>query len=128
MILSQVEFENELINKLTTGDSVGLERLKQHFNNAKLKSREMTGVGMYLNFDITPGSVERFKKDVQFGDLYITGSGFEYGAGVIVFINNGYLDVLECYVHGDEWPSFYQDICITYEKEPRFLAELDSAV
>ena len=47
------DLENSVLEWLLSGDDPVLVALRHQLASAKVKSREFTGVGFYLHFDIT---------------------------------------------------------------------------
>ena len=125
--MNQFEFENCVINYLAQGNSTGVKLLEQQFSNARVTSREMTGAGFFVCYLVDRSKTRPFKVDVSFGDLAISFDGLQFGAGAVVHIRSGYIEMLECYSYDEDWPEQYENVTIRYVSEERQLEELDSA-
>lgn len=126
--MNQLEFENELLAAITSGSSPGLERLKKQFDNAAVESREMTGVGFFVHYNVAKSRVAPFTKDFIFGDIDIKVDGLDFGAGVVIFIKDGYITCMECYAFGDGWPNTYENVEFSYDPFPRDLSVVEEAL
>lgn len=47
--------------------------------------------------------------------------GLQYGAGFVIFMRGGRLDILEGYSYGEPWPKEIRGFNLTYQREPREL-------
>lgn len=100
------DFEKNIMLKLLEGDDNTLQILRIQYENAIVKSREFTGTGFYTTFAI-PNSVPRleYNKAFQIGDVVGQVDGIRDGVGFVLFVENGFLNMLEGYTYGDEkWP------------------------
>ena len=99
------DFEKTVLECLLDGDDAILATLRQQLNACAHFEREFTGSGFYLKFEI-PEDVQRVKPtDFHFGDVSATSDGLEHGAGFVLFVRNGVLDMLEGYSFEEPWPA-----------------------
>src|SRR4051812_21994815 len=98
--------ETAVMQKLLDGDSPLFESLREQFRVATVKSRELTGVGFFVDFALPPG-VEPIKigePRLVFGDVEATIPGLQLGAGFVLFVEHGLLQMLEGHTYGEPWP------------------------
>mgnify|MGYP001582998696 FL=1 len=102
--------ESEVIEWLLRGDESVLAALRKQYSVASVLSRELTGKGFYLKFDI-PSNAQRFldaldaKPSFYLGDVEAQIDPLKGGAGFVLWITDGKLDILEGYTFGEEWPT-----------------------
>ena len=115
IILLKLKFtplENQVLELLLAGQDPVLTALREQMGTAKIESREFTGVGFYLNFEIPTNSkghldVLAVKQHFCFGDVraYFDVGDRRQEVGFLLWIKDGYLDNLEAYTYGfEKWP------------------------
>lgn len=115
------EFEQAVLEKLLEGDHPVLAVLRAQARAARLASREYTGAGFYLSFDVPPEAPALPKQNFHFGDVNATVDGLQHGAGFVVFVRGGRLDMLEGYSYDEPWPKEIRGFKLSYQREPREL-------
>ena len=115
------EFEAAVLEKLLAGDSPALVVLRAQAQAARLSSREYTGAGFFLSFDVPADAPTVAAKDFHFGDVDAVVDGLRHGAGFVLFVRGGRLDVLEGYSYEEPWPKEISGFKLTYQREPREL-------
>jgi hypothetical protein len=117
--------ERQLLDALLSGDDPVLLALRDQLSKSKIKSRELSGVGFFLNFSV-PDSVPRIGSGrILIGDVYFDLEGIKYGGGAILFVDDGHLSMLEAYLNGDEkWPTEPNLTRIYYDSDPRDMEAL----
>jgi hypothetical protein len=82
-------------------------KILEQYENSTIIKREFTGAGFYTYFQVNDESLS-LGNNVSFGldCVHAEINGLEYGAGFILFIENGFIDNLEGYTYGGdkEWP------------------------
>ena len=97
-----------------------LEELKEQYNGLKIVSVEDTGVGFYVDFETENNTVKALDEKVflqkfQIGDVYGNVEGIINAVGFILFVQNGFITMLEAYTNGiDSWPDD-NDIELIYD-------------
>jgi hypothetical protein len=116
------KFEGAVLEKLLAGDHPLLATLRCQAEKVRLASRKYTGAGFYCTFE-TPSDVPPLTPylDFHFGDVCANISGLKYGAGFVVFVRGGRLDLLEGYSYDEPWPEVIGDFELSYQREPRDL-------
>jgi len=115
-------FEEAVLDKLLAGDDPLLGTLRCQASVARLASREESGVGFFLAFEV-PGGAPTLPvpSDFHFGDVTASIDGLQFGAGFVLFVRGGRLDSLEGYSHDEPWPETIRAFELTYLREPRDL-------
>jgi hypothetical protein len=101
-----IDFENEVIKMILDNNIDKMDILREQYKISQVLKRKFTGCGFFSTFIINDT-----EKKLQFEELNIELSclgeieGVENGVGFILFIRDGYIDVLEGYTYGEEtWP------------------------
>lgn len=97
-----------------------LEALRAQARSARV-SRETTGVGFFVTFELPPDAPVLERVDFELGDVHAVVKGLERGAGFVLFIRDGRLSMLEGYSYDEPWPDPPGDFSLSYEREPRAL-------
>jgi hypothetical protein len=115
------DFEQAVLEKLLAGDHPVLGVLRAQAHAGQLASREYTGAGFFLSFDVPLDAPALATKDFRFGDVNAAVDGLQYGAGFVVFVRGGRLDTLEGYSYEEPWPKEIRGFTLSYQHEPRQL-------
>lgn len=105
-------FELRVLNEACARDPASEVALRQ-LKSAKFKSRDRTGHGLFVHFDVGEG-VGLVDPDGRIlrgsNQLFLQHPDLEHGADAIVWADNGILNCLETYVFGDAtWPNGDED-------------------
>jgi len=119
------DVERELLGALLSGDDPILLALRNQLSESQIASRELSGVGFFLNFSV-PASVSRIGSGrIVIGDVYFDLEGIEHGGGAILFVDDGHVSMLEAYLNGDEkWPKEPHLTRVYYNSNPRDMEAL----
>lgn len=115
--------ERFVIDMLLAGELPALRALRQQFAASRPVSRELTGVGFFTYFDV-PASTPRVAVPgrLAFGDVEASIDGLEHGAGFVLFIQDGALEMLEGYTYDEPWPVDVTSFSLRYISAPRNLS------
>jgi hypothetical protein len=117
-----IAFERAVLDKLLTGDHPVLIALRAQARKATVASREYTGAGFFCSFEVPPDApLVNGRPNFHFGDVDATMGGLQRGAGFVLFVRNGRLDLLEGYSYDEPWPREIRNFELTYQKDPRKL-------
>jgi hypothetical protein len=95
-----------LVPQLLVGDDPQLKILRVQFEQARVSSVESSGVGFFVNYDVSEQLAAAVHSDFAGGDARITIAGLEAGAGCVLFVRGGHLALLETYTcWGERWPA-----------------------
>jgi hypothetical protein len=99
------EIERQAMEYLLRGDHPWLALLRDQLRSAAVVNRDLTGVGFFTEF-IVPDAVVRISpaRRLVIADVYAAVFGLPSPAGFILFVENGALSTLECFIHDDAWP------------------------
>jgi hypothetical protein len=100
------QFEREVMEMIAKENPEFEAKIMAQYDKCRIKSREFTGHGFFTDFDITdPDDSLGCGYKVQLGDLTAEFPGVKFGAGFVLFIENGFISMLEGCVYGnDPWP------------------------
>lgn len=124
--------ESKVLEWLLDGEDPVLEVLREQYGLSKVASREYTGVGFYLYFEVksTKNAIldaSNVKKSFCFGDVdvVITSGAKHQRVGFLLWIENGYLHSLEAYTYGlEKWPVEIDEFQLRYLGNHRDLNDL----
>jgi hypothetical protein len=99
------EMEQRALEMLLAGDNAELAVLRAQLKGAAVGRREFTGVGFFTHLSV-PATLARLKGRARLvlGDLYAEVSGLKHPAGFLLFVKDGAIDLLECFIVDDHWP------------------------
>jgi hypothetical protein len=106
--------ENATISWLLAGDDPVLENLRSQFASSYVQEREFTGVGAFVTLSVPASAPKVDPPRLRIGDVALEVEGVKNGAGVVLFVNDGLLDLLEIYTYDDIWPEDAKLISINY--------------
>lgn len=103
--VKKIQLENEIVNWLINK----YPKLKNQFAKAVIIKREYSGVGFFIHFKITPKIQKLSASDFNTSPIdgpMIKSPDLEYGGQAILFIKNGFIDMLEIYSFGISFPEY----------------------
>jgi hypothetical protein len=81
--------------------------LRSHISFLRVKSRESTGVGLYVNFSYLKGENDYQPIPANYSALSSNAvlhiEGLKHGLAYEIAITNGWIDFLELVTYGEEW-------------------------
>lgn len=121
MVETLTPLEDAVIRKVLEGDHPLLAALRKQAGNARLRSREFTGAGFYTSLHVEPESMRAGDRDYQLDDVLADIEGLAHGAGFILYVRAGFLDLLEGFSYDESWPAQIGAFAVKYQREPRVL-------
>lgn len=113
-VLSKIE--KAVLENLLDGNLPFLIQLRQQFARCTVAQREFTGFGFYTTL-VVPDDVSRIAGvDIKFGDVIAEIPELPSGAGFLLYIKDGVLDMLEGYSYDEPWPSSISSFNLKYTK------------
>jgi hypothetical protein len=98
-------FERAVLEAIVCGDDPLLTTLAAQLRVARVRDREHTNVGCFVNFalpiDVAPAAVPNWRV----GDVHLDVDGCDYGAAAILFVHEGRASFLELVVYDGLWPT-----------------------
>ncbi len=116
------ELEQAVLRKLLSGDHPVLAALRVQAEKARLRDREFSGVGFFCMFELpveAPILDDRARFEISDVDGHV--EGLEHGAGFVLFIRDGRIDMLEGFTYDEPWPRTIGKFELFYHREPREL-------
>lgn len=113
-------FEYAVLEKLLFGDDPVLQTLKIQFECVSVCDRELTGAGFFLYLSVSdeaPRIIDS-KVSFNFGDVFADIEDLKYGAGFVLFVKDGVLDMLEGYSYDEPWPDTPKLNSLSYDGKP----------
>lgn len=119
------EFEIQLMLMLLNGEDDVLRILREQLTNCEVCSRKMTGTGFFSTFRVDD-KIESLpsNKSFKFGDVHAEVPGLKHGAGFLLYIDKGRLDMLEGYTYDEGWPKDITKFQLSYIDGKRDLEKL----
>lgn len=113
-VLSKIE--KAVLENLLDGHLPFLIQLRKQFARCKVVQREFTGFGFYTTLAV-PDDVSRIPGlDIKFGDVIAELPEVPSGAGFLLYVKDGVLDMLEGYSYDEPWPSSISSFNLKYTK------------
>lgn len=111
--------ESDVLTWFLAGEHAVLRALRQQLASAHVLSRALTDRGFVLKLSVSASVAklhEQFnvKTDFCLGDVTASTKSLEQGAGFLLCIRGGVLDVLEGYTYGESWPVQVTDFVLEY--------------
>jgi hypothetical protein len=114
------KFERDVIDKLLNGNSNALRILKSQIDMAQI-ARRYTGAGFFLSFDVPDTCSRVMPEKCRIGDVTATIAGLKYGAGFVLYVNDGLVRQLEGYCYEETWPDEIREYTLSYMDQCRNL-------
>jgi hypothetical protein len=107
------KLECAVLEKLLAGDLPALEALRSQARSSRIVERRMTGVGFFTTFAVPP-DVPRVQGSFQLGDVLGKLEGLAHGAGFLLWVEDGVLEMLEGYTFDEPWPEEIREFSLEY--------------
>lgn len=120
------DLERGVLHKLLAGEHPVLEALRGQLGSCRVGRRELTGCGFFteLQVDRTLPAAPTSAQKLRIGDVIATITGLKHGAGFVLFVKAGYMDMLEGYSYDEPWPESVSEFDVGYTGEPRDVRSL----
>ena len=106
-------FEHEAIATLVGGDHPVFEGLRAQLDRCEVSERVFTGVGFFTDLVVPPDvPTLSLRRRLHLGDASVAIDGV--AAGLVLFVEEGRLALLEGFTYDDPWP----DAIVNYTIEP----------
>jgi hypothetical protein len=98
-------FEHEAIATIVRGNHPVFAGLRTQLARCQVSKREFTGVGFFTTLAV-PSDVPSvpLRRRLDLGDVHVTMDGVEHGVGLVLFVEDGRLALLEAFTYDDPWP------------------------
>jgi hypothetical protein len=88
-------FEKKLMSMLLAGEQELFVKLRKQYEIIKVKEREFDGYGFFTNFEVCDKSLAIDGKNFTISDVQIDYDGQILAYGAILFIEKGFINVLD---------------------------------
>jgi hypothetical protein len=110
------DFERALIEKFVDGEHPILTELQRQIEILSVRKREKTGVGFYLYLDVPEKLLNMPDIDLRLDDVIADIDELKHGAGFVLYVKDGKLDMLEGYSYDEPWPDSVSKYSVKYDK------------
>ncbi|MCM1091553.1 MAG: hypothetical protein NC092_05695 [Butyrivibrio sp.] len=120
--MSHIRLADQVMNLLLNGEDEVLRILREQYKNAGIVLEEDNEAGFYINYyvDRTINPISLVNSTFQIGDVDGMINGIDGAVGFILYIKDGYLEMLEGYTNAvDKWPETDAEINLDYDSQPR---------
>jgi len=99
------ELERRALEMLLDGADSRLVVLRRQLREAIVERRVSSGAGFFTHLSVAAG-IPRLdgSKRLIIGDVYADVTGLQNPAGFLLFVINGAIEMLECFIVDDAWP------------------------
>ncbi len=99
------ELELKIMALLLAGDHADLAALRQQASLATVTGRDLTEVGVFTHFAVPPHAPRAAGLGTRvIGDVYADIAGLDHGAGFLLWLQDGVISQLECWIVDHKWP------------------------
>jgi len=98
-----IELVRHLMPLLLEGDDSALAILRDQYQGSSISRVEITGHGVYVDFDVPADTMPVDPPSMAGGDAVIQLDTSPYGAGCVVFVTDGRLRTFEGFTYDGEW-------------------------
>jgi hypothetical protein len=117
--------ERSVMEMFLSGEHPSLHTLRRQLAAFRTARREFTGVGFFTYFAVPSGSERaHLSGQIVLTDVWATVKGLEHGAGFVLFVVDGLLDMLEGFTFDEPWPQEISEFTVRYAKTPRDMSML----
>jgi len=97
--------EKAVLEKMLDGNFPLLIQLQRQLELCIVEKREFTAFGFYTTLIVSQSIPKIEGLDIKFGDVIGFIPGLSSGAGFLLYVKDGVLDMLEGYSYDEPWPS-----------------------
>ncbi len=108
--------ERDVLAMIVGGNDADFKILQEQVAATHVRARDFTGAGFYTRFEV-PVGVRRIdgNKTLRLGQhVRAELEGLDFGAGFVLFVNDGAIEVLEGFTYGEAWPSVVGRYALSY--------------
>ena len=103
-----------------TGDTPALEVLRNQYKKSTITSIDKSSVGCFVEFKVDDNIKKIEPQNAYIGDVFLELEQNTSSIGVILFIENGVISMLEFYTHGDDmFPDTFENYQFIYANDKR---------
>jgi hypothetical protein len=114
MMKNLTALEQTVIQALLDGDDDILTVLREQLKATLVAKREMTGMGFYTTFEVSADVPRAGNQSFKFSDVMASLPGLKHGAGFLLYVKLGVLQMLEGYSYDEPWPQETSEFKLSY--------------
>ena len=106
--------EQQALALLLDRDDEGFQVLRQQAEVASVVSREFSGVGFFTELSVPPDA-PHLPDGTSIDPITGVGAdiaGLQHGAGFVLFLAEGRLEMLEGFTYDEPWPDSYESFSV----------------
>ncbi|MCL2341970.1 MAG: hypothetical protein FWC53_02770 [Firmicutes bacterium] len=107
------DFINEIMNCFINNYKES-SIIEKQFDISKIDIEE-TGAGFYINFNVEKTLKDENIEDCEINNVYIEINNQNPAAGCLIFVRDGYINLLEIYTYIGDWPDNINSYRIYYK-------------
>ena len=98
--------ERQVLSTLLAADHPVTVALRRQVDQCRVATRELTGHGFFSTLAVADDAVAAPVTRTRFalGDVVARIDGLRHGAGFVLFVKDGVLDLLEGFAYDEPWP------------------------
>ena len=109
------DLERAVLEKFLDGGHPVLRELRRQLSGCQVVSREYTGVGFFSTLLTDAVSLRYPDMDLRLRDVIAELDGLKHGAGFVLYVARGQLNMLEAYTYDEPWPSESGNFRLAYD-------------
>lgn len=109
--------ERAVLEKLLDGNHPVLAALRVQLGSCEVSRREFTGCGFFTNLEVERSIQAAPTTHARAKVLHVGAriSGLMRGASFVLFVTDGYMDLLEGFSYDESWPEVISGFSLYYE-------------
>lgn len=110
------DIERQSLELLLSPSNCADEKLRRQVDSVKVKKRDHTGVGFFVEFEVPDEMATNDKQRKVISNLSGEMRGLENGFGGVLYVENGKLKTLEFFTYDERWPDNPSGFSLRLEK------------
>lgn len=108
--------EKAVLEKLLFGESETYRILQKQYSTSRVAERKMNVVGFFTRFSL-PDDAPKLPDEATFhiADVAADVNDLKHGAGFVLFIRKGWINMLEGFTYGEPWPRNVRSFHLYYD-------------
>lgn len=106
--------EKAVLEKALCGNFPEIIKIRRQIEKCTVVKRELTGFGFYTTFSVSGDIPWVSGNNAKLGDVIGEIEGLHDGAGFLLYIVNGVIDMLEGYSFDEPWPLSIDKFQLSY--------------
>ncbi|MCF6249900.1 MAG: hypothetical protein L3J75_01335 [Methylococcaceae bacterium] len=124
------KLEKAVLEMLLDGDDAVLVYLKAQLDLVRVENRKMSGAGFFTSFLVSETckiSAMNSSLNFKIDDVHADIEGLDFGAGFLLYVEDGVIRMLEAYSYDEPWPVTTDSFELSYVNGERDLEKLRSS-